>query len=368
MNGISFPHQRGSGIFSPNQSEQSNKTEVSGASSRPGWGGESASVSFSSDRYVRSDAYSKTGQYTGAQEAYKTDGAQAFSAGVSAKAWNSIRPQITEHDVYGQIIGDVKLSDKATDYLKSLKSKFGNLDFVVVGKDQIAAAKANAASYGNKNHMVVLIDEEKLERMATDENFRKKYEAIISQAANGGSKLSSLAAQNPNIKKIGITTDENGAASFVAACAKNNQSISDRVAKKREEKKAQVKAEKKHAEKKHAEERLHEKIEARRMHAKDIERRRLEGSDEIGELPDEVRERFDRKIREMNSKQAISEDDMSEYMNNDDYEIITADSMEELIQKLEAYNERTGYGSSRYGRTMNPDSTGSAGSIMDFQA
>ena len=366
MNSISFPHQRGSSVFSPNQSEQSNKTELNAASSRPGWDGESASVSFSNDRYVRTDAYSKTGQYTGAQEVYKTDSAKAgASVNASTKAWNSIRPQITEHDVYGQVIGDVKLSDKASDYLKSLKSKFGNLDFVVVGKDQLAAAKANAASYGNKNHMVVLIDEEKLERMATDENFRKKYEAIISQAANGGSKLSSIAAQNPNIKKIGITTGENGAASFVAACAKNNQSVSDRVAKKREEKKAQAKAEKKHAEKKHAEERLHEKIEERRHHAKEMERRRLEGSDEVGELPDEVRERFDRKIREMNGKQAISEDDMSEYMNNDDYEIITADSMEELIQKLEAYNERTGYGSSRYGSTPHVES---AGSIMDYQA
>ena len=154
----------------------------------------------------------------------------------------------------------------------------------------------------------------------------------------------------------------------VAACAKNNQSVSDRVAKRREEKKAQAKAEKKHAEKKHAEERLHEKIEERRLHAKEIERRRFEGADEDDGITGEGGERIDRRIREMRGKQVISEDDMSEYMNNDDYEIITADSMEELVRKLEAYNERTGYGSSRYGRTMHADSTESTGSIMDFQA
>ena len=45
-----------------------------------------------------------------------------------------------------------------------------------------AQVQQNAAAYGNANKMVVLIDEEKLERMATDESFRKKYEGIIASS------------------------------------------------------------------------------------------------------------------------------------------------------------------------------------------
>lgn len=52
-----------------------------------------------------------------------------------------------------------------------MKSKFGNMDFILVSKDMKEQAKAMASSFANPNKMVVLIDEEKLERMATDEAF-----------------------------------------------------------------------------------------------------------------------------------------------------------------------------------------------------
>lgn len=55
------------------------------------------------------------------------------------------------------------------------------MDFILVSKDQKANAQANAASYANAGKMVVLIDEEKVERMAADENYRKQYEGIIPQ-------------------------------------------------------------------------------------------------------------------------------------------------------------------------------------------
>ena len=44
-----------------------------------------------------------------------------------------------------------------------------------------------------------------------------------------------------------------------------------------------------------------------------------------------------------NSKSVWEESDFSEYK-NDDYEIIYADSPEELADKLEAYNKNTGSG------------------------
>lgn len=67
---------------------------------------------------------------------------------------------------YGKTIGNAKLSEEGAKYYQELKKKYSNMDFILVSKDQKANAQANAASYANGNKMVVLIDEEKIERMA----------------------------------------------------------------------------------------------------------------------------------------------------------------------------------------------------------
>ena len=125
---------------------------------------------------------------------------------------NSLIPRSTE---YGNTIGEVKLSDQAKEYYDKLKAKFHNMEFIAVSKDMKSQAQQNAASYGNANKMVVLIDEEKLERMAEDESFRKKYEGIISMSQ---SKLAeaknSLATSGANIRNFGISVDANGKETF----------------------------------------------------------------------------------------------------------------------------------------------------------
>ena len=221
---------------------------------------------------------------------------------------------------YGKVVGEPKLSEAGASYLKELKSKYGNMDFVLVSKDMIGTAKNQAASYGNPNRMVVLIDEEKIERMAADEKFRQKYEAIISQAQSKTPQLRAAVFQNPNIKSIGINVLDNGAGSFMAACAKNttsaNKSLEEkRAAKKAEKKAAEKKAEKKKVEKKAEEKQRDEKLEAKR----------------------------EERAKEFQDKNVIRVDDFDEYLNNDDYEIIYADSMDDLISKLEAYNQKTGW-------------------------
>ena len=92
---------------------------------------------------------------------------------------------------YGKTIGNVKLSEEGAKYYEELKNKYSNMDFILVSKDQKANAQANAASYANASKMVVLIDEEKIERMATDENYRNQYESIIKNAASGLTQLKS---------------------------------------------------------------------------------------------------------------------------------------------------------------------------------
>lgn len=158
---------------------------------------------------------------------------------------------------YGTVIGDVELSDKAKDYYDKLKSKFHGMDFILVSKDMKSQVAANASAYGNANKPVVLIDEEKLERMATDESFRKKYEGII---AMGQTKLAqaknSLVSSGANVKNFGMSVDSDGRASFFATVEKANKDQAKALEKRQAAKKAEKAKEKKKAEKKAQEERL----------------------------------------------------------------------------------------------------------------
>lgn len=163
---------------------------------------------------------------------------------------------------YGKTIGDAKLSDEAAKYYEKLKKKYSNMDFILVSKDQKANAQANAGAYANAGKMVVLIDEEKIERMATDENYRKQYEGIIRNAASGLSQLKSqieASGASGNVKGYGMKVDDGGTASFFAVLKKSSADQKARIAKKAAEKKEAKKAEEKKAAKKEKEEKLHGK-------------------------------------------------------------------------------------------------------------
>ena len=155
---------------------------------------------------------------------------------------------------YGKTIGNAKLSEEGVKYYQELKKKYSNMDFILVSKEQKANAQANAASYANGNKMVVLIDEEKIERMATDENYRKQYEGIIKNAASGLSQLKSQiesSGQSQNVVGYGMKVNDGGTASSSA-----DQKA--RIEKKAVEKKEAKKAEEKKAEKKEKQDKLKE--------------------------------------------------------------------------------------------------------------
>lgn len=159
---------------------------------------------------------------------------------------------------YGQTIGKPELSDKDSKYYEELKKKYSNMNFILVSEDQKENAKANAASFANASNMVVLIDEDKIERMAEDENYRKQYEGIIANAASGLDKLSSsLSATGASVKGFGMQVNDNGTASFFAVLNKSSAAQKERIEKKAENKKEEKKAEAKKAAKKEQEERLH---------------------------------------------------------------------------------------------------------------
>ena len=252
--------------------------------------------------YNEKTGTSKTSNTGGTNQAASAKDSQPSKA--TTKPWNpidtksSLVPKATE---YGTTIGDVQLSDKAKDYLGKLKSKFHNMEFITVSKDMKAQVQQNAASYGNANKMVVLIDEEKLERMATDENFRKKYEGIIatSQAKMMQAKMG-LTSSGASVKNFGMSVDSGGKENFFATVNKTSDLLKKRTEKKAAEKKAAKLQEKKKAEKKAQEERI-------------------------------------QKARDKKAEKADPGKEETEITDNEEYVTFEADSLDDLLSKVQTY-------------------------------
>lgn len=206
---------------------------------------------------------------------------------------------------YGNVIGNVELSDKAKDYYDKLKAKFHNMDFILVSKDMKQQVQANAAAYGNAAKQVVLIDDEKIEKMATDENFRKKYEGIIamSQLKLQEAK-NSLTSSGASVKNFGMSVDSNGKMSFFATVEKAAE-------KKAAEKKAAQKKEAKLKEKKLAEKKANEKKAAEKA--------------------------AEKKAAEKKAEEKAAEEVSNEPIDDKEYVEIKADSMDELVDKISTY-------------------------------
>ena len=235
---------------------------------------------------------------------------------------SSLVPQTTE---YGNAIGDVKLSDKAKDYYNQLKGKFHNMEFIAVSKDMKAQVQANAAAYGNANKMVVLIDEEKLERMATDESFRKKYEGIIAMSQTKMVEAkNSLTSSGASVKNFGMSVDSNGKESFFATVEKSQDLQKKRIEKKAAEKKEQKAKEKKKAEKEAREERL-------------------------------------QKAKDKKTDKAADESEIQDIDDGKEYVTIEAKSMDELLSKVQTYSY-----SGAINRVMT-DSERMVGGYVDFR-
>lgn len=172
--------------------------------------------------------------------------------------------------VGGRTIGTPELTENAAKYYEQLKKKYGNMDFILVSRDQKEFAKATASSYSNPNRMVVLIDEDKIERMAEDEDYRSQYEGIIARGANGLSQLKGrLDSMGIGVKNYGMQVNDNGASSFFATMDQSFKAQHKLSQQRLAKKKAAKKAEEKKAQKKAEEKKLQEKLEDGRVQRKD---------------------------------------------------------------------------------------------------
>ena len=208
-------------------------------------------------------AYATQSDYSKSTKTKKPEvfGTPDKTAGTTSAGKTSETAQIRgKTEDYGRTIGQPELSEKAAKYYEQLKKKYGNYDFILVSRDQKENAKANAAQYANSYKTVVLIDEDKIEQMATDEKFRKQYEGILSGAAAQIQQLkTSLQSSGAQVKGFGMQVNDGGTLSFFAVLKKSSADQKARIEKKGEQKRAEKKAAEKKAAKKEKEEQLKEK-------------------------------------------------------------------------------------------------------------
>ena len=196
-----------------------------------------------------------------AKQSDKKEKENKTASPVETKTWKGVSSDSslipTDKAGYGTTVGDVKLSDKAKEYYAKLKEKFHGVDFVLVSRDMKEKVEANASLYGNSSKPIVLIDDEKIEKMANDPEYAKKYEGIIeSSLTKLEAARNSLAASGATIKNFGMSVGDDGKTSFFAVLEKASDAANKIREKNLEKHKAEKAEEKKKAEKKKQKERL----------------------------------------------------------------------------------------------------------------
>lgn len=151
-----------------------------------------------------------------------------------------------------------KLSKKAQDFLKNLRAKYGNYDFMVGnGSDDIRTLSKN----GSKEFSIIFSNAE-LERMANDENYASEKMFSIENSVNMCRKIfeqqgyvSAYGEGNNTINKVGVVSDDHGNMKFFAELEKTSNKQKERLEKSREKKSEEKKAVDRRAHKKNPYER-----------------------------------------------------------------------------------------------------------------
>ncbi len=189
-----------------------------------------------------------------------TYAAQATAAAQAASSEKTKLTSKTNRTNGQKEIGTPKLSEKAQKYYDKLKKKYGNMEFILVSADKKAEAEANVGKYASNKSLIVLIDDEKIEKMAEDAAYREKYEGILDKATVQFAQMkTSLGSNADSVKAFGMKFDDYGNASFFAVVDKSLAAQKDRIQHKREQKAEDQKKAEKKAEQKEKQEKIQEK-------------------------------------------------------------------------------------------------------------
>ena len=126
-------------------------------------------------------------------------------------------------------IGNPKLSDTASKYYEELKTKYSDMEFVVVSDDQIETAKSQASNIASDKSMIVIISESELEEMAVNEETRTKNEKLIEDAkAQMPDMLEKLKSSGAEVNSFGIEIKD-GILSYFAVLDKTTAAQKERI-------------------------------------------------------------------------------------------------------------------------------------------
>lgn len=132
------------------------------------------------------------------------------------------------------------LSTAAQKLLKELQKTYKNMDFIVADYETDEEA-AEYLSRGTSEYSALLSTDE-LERMAADEDVKKKNMEILDNAVT---RLDDMKAQlgdkAEDVTRIGISIGSDGEVSFFAELEKNSEKQRERIDKQREDRKTEAK-------------------------------------------------------------------------------------------------------------------------------
>ena len=141
----------------------------------------------------------------------------------------------------------VELSSGAKKLLKELHNTYSNTDFMVAKYETEEEAAAYLAR-GNGDYSVLLTPEE-LEKMAADEDYKKKNLKTMEDAvAKLDDMKNQLGDKGEDVKRVGLTIGDDGKISYFAELEKSSEKQRERIEKQRATKKEEAaKAEKEKA-------------------------------------------------------------------------------------------------------------------------
>lgn len=133
----------------------------------------------------------------------------------------------------------VELSSSAKKLLKELQKTYGNTDFMIANYETEEEA-AEYLSRGTNTYSVLLTPDE-LEKMASDEDYKKNNLKKLDGALNQLKDMKDqLGEKGEDVKRLGVVIGDSGEVSFFAELEKSSEMQRERIEKQREAKKEEA--------------------------------------------------------------------------------------------------------------------------------
>lgn len=227
-------------------------------------------------------AYEEYSKFAKSSNGARTQRGLSYLSGWMDKVKKDLNGSLSAQNKVNDISSknESKLSSKAQDFLKNLRSKYGDYDFLVGNSTDDLKLLSKS---GSKEYSVIFSSAE-LERMANDEKYAQEkmqgVEGAVKMAKriaeeNGYTSAFGKDGENGTINKISIVVGDDGSTKIFAELEKTSDKQKERISKARE---------KRAEEKKVADKNAKEKVEKKNPYEKDdkysVKRTIIEASSE----------------------------------------------------------------------------------------